>query len=269
MVIERIELAQSQQYRRRDALAGKSPCHVRDVSALAYESALREYGLLPFDVFFRESPMAARKKSSARKTASSGKRSGTARDALALLRADHQTVQGLFDKFEKARGDRKGSLAEEICNELTVHAQIEEEIFYPAVRNAIREEDLIDEATVEHQSAKDLIAQIESSKPGEELFDAKVKVLGEYIKHHVKEEQNELFPQVRKTKLDLRELGARLQARKEELTAGGSAARKRGSGGLSGSRSRRGSGRAGERERAEDEGIMAKMARGIGLSSGT
>jgi hypothetical protein len=222
--------------------------------------------------------MAARKKSSARKQSSSAKRSSprkagssAPRDAIALLRADHQTVQELFDRFEKTRGDdRKGKLAEQICNELTVHAQIEEEIFYPAAREALREEDLIDEATVEHQSAKDLIAQIQGSKPGEELFDAKVKVLGEYIKHHVKEEQNEMFAQVRKTKLDLSELGERLQMRKDELKQGGAAAA--GSGSLSGSRSARGGSKRGgakqSEEPSENEGIVARVARGIGLSGG-
>jgi hemerythrin superfamily protein len=198
--------------------------------------------------------MAARKKTPARKKSPSKKRSSSAaqRDALALLRADHQEVQSLFDKFEKTRSDdRKAAIAEQICNELTVHAQIEEEIFYPAAREAIREKDLLDEATVEHQSAKDLIAQIESGKPGDELFEAKVKVLGEYIRHHVKEEQNELFAQVRKTKLDLKALGERLMARKQELMAGG------------GSEGARGGAEGGE------EGIMSKMARGMGLASGT
>lgn len=226
--------------------------------------------------------MAARKKSPARKQSpqkpSSRKpAASTPRDALALLRADHLTVGALFEKYEKTRGeDRKGQLAQQICNELTVHAQIEEEIFYPAVRKAIREEDLIDEATVEHQGAKDLIAQIEGGKPGDALFDAKVKVLGEYIKHHVKEEQNELFPQVRKTKLDLKAIGEQLLARKQELTEGAAPARRSGSGGLSGSSKGRGSSGSrrrsgGERseEPAESEGIMAKMARGIGLTSGT
>ena len=144
-----------------------------------------------------------------------------AQNALALLKADHDLVKELFEKFEKARDDRrKGTLAEQICAELTVHAQIEEEIFYPAVREAFREADmdLLDEAEVEHAGAKDLIAQIEASKPGEELFDAKVTVLGEYVKHHVKEEQNEMFPKVRKTKLDLKELGQRLAERKAELS---------------------------------------------------
>ena len=142
-------------------------------------------------------------------------------NALALLRADHQLVSELFEKFEKTRSDeRKGALAEQICAELTMHAQIEEEIFYPAVREAFREADmdLLDEAEVEHAGAKDLIAQIEASGPGEELFDAKVTVLGEYVKHHVKEEQNEMFPKVRKTKLDLDELGERMAERKAELS---------------------------------------------------
>lgn len=184
--------------------------------------------------------MAARK-TSKRKQSSRGKSSArkrsVPRDALALLRADHQLVQGLFDKFEKTRADdRKSALAKQICNELTVHAQIEEEIFYPAAREAIRDEDLIHEATVEHQSAKDLIEQIESGNPGEELFDAKVKVLGEYIKHHVREEQNELFPQVRKTKLDLKALGERMMARKEELMGGGDTASPSRSSAMEGSR---------------------------------
>ena len=141
-------------------------------------------------------------------------------DAIQLLRADHRKVQGLFDQFEKARGDdKKAELAQEICAELKVHAQIEEEIFYPAARKALKEQDLIDEAAVEHASAKDLIAQIEQARTGDELFDAKVTVLGEYIKHHVKEEQNELFPQVKKTKLDLKALGRELAERKDALTA--------------------------------------------------
>jgi hypothetical protein len=220
--------------------------------------------------------MAARKKTAARKQASSRKRSASSapRDALALLRADHQLVQELFDRYGKSRSeDRKAGLAEQICTELTVHAQIEEEIFYPAIRDAIREKELVDEATVEHQSAKDLIAQIEGGQPGQELYDAKVKVLGEYIKHHVKEEQNEMFPQVRRTKLDLRELGERLQARKQELMQGsgggpasGGGARKKSSG-LTGSRSGQGRGQRGES--SQDEGIMAKVARGMGLSSDT
>ena len=231
--------------------------------------------------------MAARKKSTASKQKSSSKKSASKKstrsssDALALLRADHQKVQGLFDQFEKTRSeDRKSTLAEQICQELTVHAQIEEEIFYPAAREAIREEDLVDEATVEHASAKDLIAQIEGSSAGDDLFDAKVKVLGEYIKHHVKEEQNEMFPQIRKTKLDLKELGERMQARKMELMEGAAASGGGTSGGAAKSPSGRLSGsRKGSQARkgettsekggggAQDESFVAAMARGMGLGS--
>jgi len=224
--------------------------------------------------------MAARKQSSRRSQSSSSKRSSsrsrstssrkTARqpsDAIALLRADHQRVQQLFDQFEKTRSeDRKAALAEQICNELTIHAQIEEEIFYPAAREVIREEDLLDEAKVEHDSAKQLIAQIESGGPGGELFEAKVKVLGEYVKHHVKEEQNELFPQVRKTKLDLKELGQRLQERKMELmeSSGGraSGAGSR-SGALIGSRSSTQAAKTAKGR--EKEGIVAAFTRGLRL----
>jgi hemerythrin superfamily protein len=163
--------------------------------------------------------MATRKKTSKRKSA---KRPGTARsaDALALLRTDHTKVQDLFSQFEKARSDdRKRTLAEQICAELTVHATIEEEIFYPAVREVLAEEDLLDEAAVEHASAKELISQFQGGSPDDDKWDAKVTVLGEYIKHHVKEEQNEMFPKVRKTKLDLRLIGDQLRARKQQLQA--------------------------------------------------
>jgi hypothetical protein len=235
--------------------------------------------------------MAARKKSAARKSSSSKKsaskksaskksaakkKSASSRapsDAIALLRADHKTVQDLFQQFEKTRSDdRKRALAEQICTELTIHAQIEEEIFYPAARGAIREEDLLDEAEVEHQSAKDLIAQIESGSPDDELWEAKVKVLGEYINHLVKEEQNEMFPQVKKTKLDLKALGEQLQARKMELQgeSGGGGSRGR-SGGRNGGRSggggakKNGGAESEESGGGEGEGIVARMARGIGL----
>jgi hypothetical protein len=141
------------------------------------------------------------------------------RDAIALLRADHAHVTELFGQFEKARDDqRKQKLAAEICMELKIHTTIEEEIFYPTVRGVLpKDKDLLDEAAVEHASAKDLIAQIEAGSPADEKWEAKVTVLSEYIKHHVKEEQNEMFPKVRKTKLDLRELGQRLAMRKEQL----------------------------------------------------
>lgn len=145
---------------------------------------------------------------------------GKAQEATRLLRADHKLVNELFEQFESARSPaKKQALATEICQELTVHAQIEEEIFYPAIEKVLRDKSLVPEAKVEHETLKYLIAQIESESPGTELYDAKVKVLSEYVKHHVKEEQNEIFPKVKETKLDLIELGAQLAARKEELKA--------------------------------------------------
>ena len=143
-------------------------------------------------------------------------------DAIALLTDDHKKVKELFEKFEKL-SDRskvnKKKIADQICLELTVHAQVEEEIFYPAVREPIKDEDLMDEAVVEHASAKELIAQISEMDPGDDLYDAKVKVLSEQIEHHVEEEEGEMFPKVRKTKVDLVALGEEMAARKEQLMA--------------------------------------------------
>jgi hemerythrin-like domain-containing protein len=143
-------------------------------------------------------------------------------DAIALLKDDHKTVSGLFAQFDKlvgkSGGAKKLKLARKICRELKVHTQIEEEIFYPAVNAVLpKEQDLLDEAQVEHDGAKSLIKQLDSMEPGDDRFDAKVTVLAEYIKHHVKEEHEDMFPKVRKTKLDLRELGMRLAFRKTEL----------------------------------------------------
>jgi hemerythrin superfamily protein len=142
-------------------------------------------------------------------------------DAISLLTQDHANVKAMFEQYEEL-GERahasKKKLAQKICLELTKHATAEEEIFYPAVRAASGEnEDLVDEATVEHASAKDLIAQIESMEPTEELYDAKVKVLSELIEHHVKEEEGEMFPKARKAKLDLAALGEAIEARKAEI----------------------------------------------------
>lgn len=141
-------------------------------------------------------------------------------DAVALLKADHRRVEELFSEFEEAtRSDRKSRLASEICTELKVHTELEEQLFYPRAREALKKSDadLLDEATVEHASAKWLIEQIEGMEPGDELYDAKVKVLSEYIKHHVKEEETELFPKLGKTDLDLDELGEEMQALKAQL----------------------------------------------------
>jgi len=142
-------------------------------------------------------------------------------DAIALLTEDHKKVQKLFKDFEKLKEEedeeRRQQLVTMICAELTIHAQIEEEIFYPAARDAVDDEDLLDEAEVEHASAKSLIAQLSSMEPGDELYDAKVTVLGEYVNHHVKEEQDELFPKVRKAKVDIKALGEQMMERKQEL----------------------------------------------------
>jgi len=142
-------------------------------------------------------------------------------EATALLRADHKEVSNLFEKYEKTNSTaEKKSIVAEVCKALTLHAQIEEEIFYPAVKIALKDKELIPEATVEHATLKELIAQIEGVEPDGELYDAKVKVLSEYVKHHVKEEQNEIFPKAKAAKkLDLIELGAQLLKRKEELLA--------------------------------------------------
>jgi hemerythrin superfamily protein len=142
-------------------------------------------------------------------------------DAIALLKADHRTVEELFEKFEKAAGDgRKQSIAEEICLDLSVHAQIEEEIFYPACEGKV-DEDLLKESYVEHDGAKVLIAEIIAGGPDDEFYDAKVKVLSEEIEHHVEEEEKRLeglFAQARSAGLDMDALGEQLAARKQELT---------------------------------------------------
>jgi|SRR5579864_1235317 len=143
-------------------------------------------------------------------------------DAVALLKADHREVEQLFSNYEKAGGDgRKKKLAEEICKELTIHAMIEEEIFYPACEGKV-DEDLLKEAYVEHDGAKILIAQIEAGGPDDEFYDAKVTVLQEQIEHHVEEEERRLeglFSQARKAGLDMDALGLQLATRKKELLA--------------------------------------------------
>ena len=148
-------------------------------------------------------------------------RRATAPDAIALLKADHKMVSDLFAQYEKL-GDKakvaKLKLARKICAELKVHTTIEEEILYPAARAFLpKQDDLLDEAQVEHNGAKQLIAELDAMQPDDDLFDAKIKVLSEYIKHHVKEEHEEMFPKVRKTDLDLKEIGMRLAFRKAEL----------------------------------------------------
>ena len=143
-------------------------------------------------------------------------------DAIALLKNDHRTVEDLFADFEKASGDgRKEKLAKQICLELSVHAQIEEEIFYPACEGKV-EEDLLKESYVEHDGAKVMIAEILGGEPSDEFYDSKVKVLSEEIEHHVGEEEKRmegLFAQARKAGLDMDALGEQMAARKDELTA--------------------------------------------------
>jgi hemerythrin superfamily protein len=146
-------------------------------------------------------------------------------DALAKLKDDHTAVRKLFDTYEKTKDDmsdgEKKEMVAEICMELTVHAQIEEELFYPEVRDVADDEldELLDEAEVEHTGAKELVAQLESASPGDPLYDAKVTVLGEQVKHHAGEEEKEMFPRVRKTDLDLEAIGEELAARSDELKA--------------------------------------------------
>ena len=146
--------------------------------------------------------------------------SGSMPLALELLASDHRKVEDLFQMYEDEKeGDEetKRSLAQRICGELTVHAQIEEELFYPWLKENLDETDKLEEAYVEHASAKDLIAQIEGAGETDEAYDAKVKVLSEYIKHHVQEEENEIFTEVQGQQEELDELGQQLAARKAEL----------------------------------------------------
>lgn len=143
---------------------------------------------------------------------------GAPRDALALLKADHKEVEGWFDDYEDLTGDaQKAALVAKISLALKVHTKIEEEIFYPAVREATADDDLLDEADVEHACAKDLLAQIDAMTVGDSHFDAKVQVLGEQIKHHATEEEDEMFPEARESDMDLVGLGVRMAARKAEL----------------------------------------------------
>jgi hemerythrin superfamily protein len=156
-------------------------------------------------------------------------RSKAGLNAIELLKADHRQVEGWFEQFEKARSDdRKKDLAEKICTALKVHTTIEEEIFYPAFLEATEEKDIHHEAEVEHNGAKKLIAEIEASGPDDEYFDAKVKVLSEMIKHHVKEEEQRdgMFAKARQSEMDLVTLGEQLKARKNELMRDKAPARK-------------------------------------------
>jgi len=144
-----------------------------------------------------------------------------AQDAIAMLMADHKRVKKLFSDFDKLKeeggDDEKSAIVDQICNELKIHTELEEEIFYPAVRKAIDDSDLMDEALVEHAGAKDLIAQLEDASPEDDLYDAKVTVLGEQIDHHVKEEEGSIFPKAKKAKVDTEALGSTMTKRKIAL----------------------------------------------------
>ena len=140
----------------------------------------------------------AAKTAATRTTAPQTARTTKPLDATALLRADHKAVSALFAEFETTRSaKKKQSIVAEICRQLTAHATVEEEIFYPAVQAALKDHELVPEANVEHASVKDLIALVKDEEPGGDLYDARVKVMGEFVKHHVKEEQNEMFPRVK------------------------------------------------------------------------
>ena len=173
--------------------------------------------------------MATKQRGSA-KSASKRKRASTATarstktmDAIELLKGDHVEVKDLFDRFEKlgedGPRDEKEDIVREACAKLTVHATIEEEIFYPAMREVPEAAALLNEAEVEHGTAKELIAKLDAMEADDAMFDANFTVLSEYIRHHVKEEEGELFPKVRKSDLDLDSLGQQLAERKEGLMA--------------------------------------------------
>jgi hemerythrin superfamily protein len=177
---------------------------------------------------------AAERKSTRAQKAQAGKASGSM-TAVELLEQDHREVETYFDDYEELKDDKaKAELSEKICLALKVHTELEEEIFYPQARKATKDDDMLDQSIVEHAGAKELISQIESMEVGEELYDAKVKVLGEQVKHHIKEEEEELFPEVEAAKMDLEGLGKTMAARKRELmtelpekqSSGRSAARK-------------------------------------------
>jgi hemerythrin superfamily protein len=167
-----------------------------------------------------QSPPGAAHNESKRATGAGHKSKSGPIDAVELLKADHKQVAEWFQQFERSRSDEsKQALAQQICAALTVHAAIEEEIFYPAFLEATGETDLHHEAEVEHQGAKNLIAEIEASNPEDEYFDAKVTVLAELIRHHVNEEEQRdgMFAKARESEMDLDSLGEQLQARKEEM----------------------------------------------------
>jgi hemerythrin-like domain-containing protein len=144
-------------------------------------------------------------------------------DVLSLLKADHDKVRKMFKEFEKLEADdseEKAELVKQACAELKVHTQVENEIVYPAIRQAIEDDDMMDEALVEHEAAEELISQLEELQPGDELFEAKFTVLGEYVNHHIAEEQKKMFTKAKKADIDLVSLGEQVAERKKELMKG-------------------------------------------------
>jgi hemerythrin-like domain-containing protein len=144
-------------------------------------------------------------------------------EVLNMLKQDHKKVKKAFQDFERLdkrkQGDECQALAMQTCADLTVHTTLEEEIFYPAIRAAMREQGLIDEAEVEHASAKTLIADLQQLPPEDRAYAATFKVLGEYVQHHIKEEESEIFPQLTRAKLDWDDLRQQMMARRESLEA--------------------------------------------------
>jgi Hemerythrin HHE cation binding domain len=175
-------------------------------------AALCRWRRLPLANFFEQLEVEMAKAQS--------KSSGEAEDAGTLLMEDHRRVQKIFDRFKKLKDEdveEKEDLLGMACSELRIHASLEEEIFYPALRDELADTDLVDEAEVEHTVAKQLIGELEEMTPEDELYDAKFKVLGEYVNHHVAEEEKQLIPQAKKAKVDMQALGKRIQQRKQEL----------------------------------------------------
>jgi hemerythrin superfamily protein len=149
-----------------------------------------------------------------------GRASAQPDDGVSDLMADHRAVEKLFKQFEEAGEGEKQKIALQICRELTIHAQLEEETIYPMSREFLDDEEIVNEAIVEHASAKELIAQIEGMQASDEMFDAKVKVLQEMIEHHVEEEETQYFPQLRRSDMDLKAMGEQMKARRAELMGG-------------------------------------------------
>jgi hemerythrin superfamily protein len=162
---------------------------------------------------------AERKSSRSRVASKKNETRAESMNAFDLLEQDHREVEEWFDEYDEIEDDddRKSELAEKISLALKVHAQMEEEIFYPRAREATKDKDLLDEAVVEHATVKSLIAEIEAMEVGDDLYDAKIRVLGEMVKQHIKEEEDELFPEVQSAKVDINALGKELAKRKEEL----------------------------------------------------